>query len=134
MSDTFSADLRTFLLADGDISTPVGTRVHPLSLPQNCTLPALTFDRMATERGATHDGPERIAVVGLRVSCWAETLLAARSLAEAVRKRLNGYVGTMGAATVVQATFMDGDSDDYQADPEQFVSDLDFEIWVEETV
>jgi len=134
MSNTFSADFRAFLLADGDIGTAVGIRVHPISLPQNSPLPALTFQRTSTMREATHQGPERIAIVSLQVSCWAATLITARDLADKVRLRVNGFTGTMGAATVVQATFMDGDSDDYQADPEQFVSDLDFEIWVEETV
>lgn len=131
---SFEPDVRTFLLADAAIAALVGTRVHPLNLPQKSTLPAVTVERIDTTRESTHDGPEGMQRARMRVSCWALTLLAARDLADKVRRRLHGFVGTMGAGTVVQASFMDSDSDDFQSDPEMYVADLDFEIWAQEVV
>jgi len=131
---SFESDFRTFVLADPGILEAVEDRMYPVNLPQNPTLPALTYERISTERGATHDGPDGIQQPTICISCHATTSIEARDLANKVRLRLNGFVGTMGVETVVQAVFMENDGDNYQSDPGIYVSDLDFEIWAEETV
>ena len=109
-------DIRTFLLADGTISGLVGTRIFPLKLPQAPTFPAITYQMISGGRSHTYGGAVGLASPRFQFDCWGATYLQAEALAEALRIRLDGFSGAMGASpsTVVQGVFFQDERDLYE--------------------
>lgn len=106
------AGLYAYLAADAGVSGLVGTRIYPLLLPQEPTLPALVYQRISTNPlGHSHDGPNHLTRVRMQLRCHGATLLAAKTLADAVRDALDGYSGAMGTVTV-QSVFREDEGDD----------------------
>jgi len=127
-------DLRTFLLADAAISTDVGaTRIHAEELTQNSDLPAMTLQQ--TDNAHEHDmsGSLGVARATMQITSWAATLIAAKSLAELVRQRLQGKQVTMGT-TEVRGVLLPGDRDVFSPDPRRFGVEADYDIWYIESI
>lgn len=94
--------LSTLLLAAAAITAIVDDRVYPAHLPQDATLPAISFSRVAeTETEVSHS---RVNYEGLfQFSCWANDPKSAKELALAVRAVLNpDYRGTVGDVEIKQ--------------------------------
>lgn len=104
------AGLYTHLTTDAGVSALIGTRLYPLIMPQDETTPASTYQRVSTTPTYAHGGDCSVDMVRIQIDNYAESLLAAKTLAAAVRTALSGYSGAMGAATV-QALFMDSERD-----------------------
>lgn len=100
-----------------------GNRVYPLKAPQNPTFPCAVYQRVSwvPEGDLTHQ-PAPLGRPRIRVRAYAETYLAeCRALAEAIRKTLDGFEGTVtvGSTTVViQASTLQ-----YQVDAYEVLSD-----------
>jgi hypothetical protein len=110
-----SADLRTFLLADSALAALIGTRLHPLRLPQNPTLPAMTYQWVSGERAHALDGAVGLSSPRVQFDCWAGTYLQAEAVFEAFRKRLDGFRGDIGSTpTKVQGAFFESERDMYE--------------------
>lgn len=107
------AGLYSHLAANAGVSALVSTRIYPLLLPQEPTLPALVYQRISTNPlGHSQDGPNHLARVRMQLRCHGATLLAAKQLADAVRAALDGYSGTMGTVTVLSCFRADEGDDD----------------------
>mgnify|MGYP003115321468 CR=1 FL=1 len=91
------AELRTFLLGGATIAGKVAQRVYPQVLPQNVVYPAISYEPVSKPRLRDIEGPTGRALPRIRISCWAKTFVAAKELADDVRRRLDGYRGPMGA-------------------------------------
>jgi hypothetical protein len=89
---SFDSDVRAVLLADLTVASLASARIYPLTLPQNPTLPAITYQRISAPKGLTLDGPE-LTTERLQVDSWATTHAAVRQLSDAVRAALHGYSG-----------------------------------------
>jgi hypothetical protein len=101
MITTAEGAIVSLLLTDTTVSALVGTRIHPATDPQNVPRPKLTYQRLRTDRSAdvggfTNDGPTGHAVAPMQIDCWADSILTAKQVIAAVRRRLNGYSGTVG--------------------------------------
>jgi hypothetical protein len=90
------SDLREFILDDSAVASLVGTRMYPVSLPQAVTYPALTYSQVSGVRQYDLCGPTGRTKPRVSISSWARNYADARALADAVRRALNGFVGTMG--------------------------------------
>ena len=97
---TLETALRTYTLADPAIATLVGTRMYARKLPQNPTLPAISFQRIATRRLHDMAGPDGLPRPRMQLTCWAMTPAGADDLAAVVRQRLDGYRGAWGAIDI----------------------------------
>ena len=101
-------DLVTFLLADAGISALVGTRIYPGGqLPQNPTLPAITYKLISGNWIQTATGAAGLAGPRMQIDCWAETYAGADALFELVRLRINGK----GDGGNIQGMFLEGNRD-----------------------
>jgi len=131
----FESGLRAFLLTDSGLQTAVAGRVYPLQLPQDTTLPAITYQRISTVRDHAMEAPMTLPDARFQFDVWADNYLASKSIAELVRKKLNGYKGAAGGEEI-QGAFLDSERDFYEK-----VSDItdiyrvsmDFMIWYRET-
>lgn len=83
------ATIRGILVADSDVSAVVSTRIHSDILPQNPTLPAITYHVVITTGGETLSGVQPLFKARIQVNCHAVTRGAANSLAEKVRLALH---------------------------------------------
>lgn len=102
-------------------------RVYAKKLPQNPTLPALTYLRVAAVPEYSHSGYSHLTNARFQVSCWAETYATVRQLAAQVRTALDGYSGFMGT-TQIGSCFCKGDRDLEETDTGRQHVPLDFDI------
>ncbi len=85
----------------GNDDSPETYRIYPLRLPQGYTLPAVSFQRVSTNRDhVIDDGPIGWAWARFQFDLWSETYTDVRDLSNAVRQALDGYNGTLGTITV----------------------------------
>lgn len=131
-------DVRTFLLADSDITDLVGSGDSaraPLDFAtQKLARPFLVIERVDTVHEATlSERSAGLAVTTVTVTSVADSRTAAAALAEKVRLRLQGFTGAMGSTTAQNVRLV-RDSDSFQPDPNAWQTEMDFDIWHAETI
>jgi len=89
-----------YLTNNAGVSAIVGTRVYPLVMAQKTTLPAVTYQTTALRPDRSLDGNTGRMTATIQINAWAETHVAVKSLAEALRTALNDYSGAMGSDTI----------------------------------
>lgn len=109
----------------------VNGRVYPGHLPDPPELPALVYQRIATRRPVSYDGPSGFVRARVQLDIWSKSYGEARTIAGAVRRALLGYRGPMGGLEVAipdQAS----DLDLFEPDTGLYRVSMDFIIWHEE--
>ncbi len=104
-------ELRGALTGNGAVAALVGTRVYPVVLPQNPTLPAIVYQELRTGTVVASDGDTGLREGRWQLSLWGASYPAVKGLRDAVVGAVNGYAGG-----VVQRVGIDAMRDDY--DPE----------------
>lgn len=107
----------------------VGARAYPLLLPQNCTLPAVTYQRITTPREYSHAGPSGIASPTFQFNVWDSDILRAKQVAEQVRGALHGARNTTVAGVKIGGVTCVDEGDSYDQNSNAIGVQLDFEIW-----
>ncbi len=115
---SLESELVTRLEDDAGVGAVAGNRIYPINLPQNPTLPAVTYQRITGPRlrhltGASGRGDARI-----QIDCWAVTYGAGKSLAAAIQASLHGYIGLL--TTVKVAITLSNEIDDYDEDAREW--------------
>lgn len=129
--------LRAFILADTAIAALVGTRMYPIQLPQNPTLPAIRFFRASGTRPQSTTGPLGQSNPRFQIDSYAISFEAANNLSELIRKRLDGYRGPAGSEDdFIQGAFFETERDFWEAEPlpGMYVASRDYMIWFREAV
>lgn len=122
------ADLRTFLLADGDISSTVGTRVYPVQLPQNPTLPAIRYNVISSQNYPTTPGTKGLRRPRVQIDAYATTYSAAVQLADYIEARLDSYRGAAGT-TSIQGAFLVNGEDFFDSNQKAYAVSRDYFVW-----
>jgi hypothetical protein len=126
----FEAGLFTYLSGYAGLAALVGTRIYPLLLPQDPTLPAVTYQRISTPRLFAFEH-SFLPHATFQFDCWASDFSDAKDVAEQVRLAMDVYRGAMGAETV-QACIVEDERDTYEAEPQIWHSMVSVQIWYEE--
>lgn len=93
-------------LTTHEATAPVfGDRVFPVIAPQNTAYPLLCYRRLSVTAPASLSGTINRPVVSIEVKVYARSYAGALDAAEAVRKALNGFVGTLEGCTVQRTTW-----------------------------
>lgn len=121
------------LTTDVDVAALVSTRVYPLTLPQGYTLPAITYQRVSTERLRDLTGSSGWVMARFQIDCWAASYSAARGLADKVRAALDGQVDTLGSETGVGMIGLMGEREILEEEIESYRVSFDFMIPYTET-
>jgi hypothetical protein len=79
------------------IAAIISDRLYPVKLPQEATLPALTYQRVGGGVDITHD-QDYAHSPSIQFTCWAETYKAAEQLAEQVTLAAAAWHDSMGNA------------------------------------
>lgn len=108
--------------------TKVGSRVHPLVLPQTPTLPAVVYRRISIDPTHSHDGASDLDRSRVQVDAWADTYAEAREAAVAIRVTLDGQRG-MWSGLWVSGVLLDGGDDHYEDEVAMWRARMDYRIW-----
>ena len=113
-------EIENVLTADVTVAGLVVERVYAMPLPQNVTLPAIVYSRVATVPHDDLELTQNHERVRVQLDCWASTYAEAKTLAAAVR-------------TAMQTTPVFGqllmELDDYDPDVKLHRVIQDFNIW-----
>lgn len=116
------------------LSSLIEARVYPVLMPQNCQLPAITYQRISGSRVYAFQKDTDLAHPVFQINCWAKTYSEVKSIARQVRLALQNFSGLMGGTdgVNVSAVIILGDMDDYEPETGIYSIKMDFEIWHEE--
>jgi hypothetical protein len=128
---TIEAGLYAHLCADSSVAALVSTRIYPLLVPQDATLPALAYQRISGPRDHAHTGATGLALARMQLTYVAASYEDTKSLAEAVRAAMDGLRGSMGAVQV-GSCMLDNEQDDWATVFEKPVVRHDYLIWYQE--
>ena len=83
------------------VSALIGTRLHPVTLKEAETLPAMTYQLVggSSDPTLTTSGLQRLRV---QFDCWGANYDDAAGLRKALIKELNGYRGLLSDGTYLQ--------------------------------
>ena len=124
--------LFSHLSAFAGLTALVGTRIYPMLLPQQATLPAVTFMKVSNPYIRTF-GSTIGAQPRFQFSCWATTYLGAKAVADQIKAALDFYAGTMGGGVVVRAGLVENELDDYDPETKRYHVPVDVILWHEGT-
>lgn len=119
--------LFTQLSGYAGLSALVGSRIYPMKLPQNPTLPAVSYFTVFTEREYGHGGAMGQATPLIQIDAWADDYDEAKSVATQVRLAMNRFIGTV-ASVVVHASTCVSERDLYEDDTGNHHVALEFEV------
>lgn len=128
---TLEEGLYSHLVNDSGVAALVSTRVYPLLVPQDTTLPAIAYQRISGPRDHTHSGASGLALARMQVSCLGNSYGQAKQVSEAVRAALDGLRGSLGAVSA-DAVFLDNERDEWSTAFEEAVVQQDYLIWYQE--
>ncbi len=128
--------LSTFAGLTALVGAPPNDRIYRVRLPQDVTLPAVRFAKVAVERIGAMGADPGLARARYQFSCWANDPDQARDVAEQIRAALQRWRGTE-AGVVIQDSFFETEVDLFEpdvGDPTRgiFHRAIDFEIVHEE--
>lgn len=123
-------NLAEYLYSVSALTALVSRRIYPLAMPQEPTLPAVTYTRVSTTRPATIGGGKPgLSMTRFQIDCYGSTYAAADAVAEAVRGALQGYQGTLSGSVVAQNISVVDTTDIYEDETLESRISLDVEIW-----
>lgn len=126
------AEIIQLLAEDAPVVAIASTRVYPLALPQNTTLPAITYQRISGIHEHTLSEPSTLTRPRFQFVAHASTFLQARQLANAIKTAFNGRRAAR-LSTTIQAITVENEFDHYNpAQPDMaasYSSYLDLVFW-----
>ena len=122
--------LRALLLSDTTIAAAVGTRVHPLAMPPEATLPAIVYREISGVAGPVSTsnvltGVEMIT--RFQFDIWATTYAQIKTLKDALIKLINRYRGVVSSVTIVDIV-IDLTFDTYDSDLKIYRQSVDARV------
>jgi hypothetical protein len=130
--------LRDLLLQAPAIAALVGTRVHPVILPQAPVYPAITYQQITGLSHYSQQGPSALADTRFQLDLYAGSHTGVLQLRDAVMQRISGAQGLYGSPPVqIQGAFRSMERDAYEqqlerSGPTVWRKSLDFNIWFTE--
>ncbi len=130
--------IRTRLSSATAVTNLVSSRIRPLRIRQDETLPAITYEIAGGERYPSMDGASGLVGADVRIHCWTESYSDLQSLADAVRQALDG-VSFTASEDVVSVALLETETEQFEpagdgSDTGTYHGTLDFRIWHNETV
>ena len=97
---TLRQAVRSLLGEVPGLSALASTRIYNGAAPASTMYPRVTFTVQGHTGGHDLDGPDGTAVARVSVSCWSLSGETTETMADLVKRHLDGYRGTVGAVYV----------------------------------
>jgi hypothetical protein len=104
--------LRTALAGSTAVTSIIGTRIFPLLAPASATLPLVTWRRVGINREQTLKAPMGVPRVSVDYVVYGTSYEEARTVADAMRRVLDGYAG-QADNVVVRHVSLENEADDF---------------------
>jgi hypothetical protein len=122
MTDIHTA-LRNLLLADTGITGIVNTRIYPLQLPLDCTLPAIGIHRISNPIDHLTD----VGTPRFQISVWTENYKQSQQLRDIVIDCLNRFRGIQDGVHIKRIVYLEA-TDMYEDKTDIYHIPIDFKI------
>lgn len=119
------------LSGEATITALVGLRIYPNVIPQDATLPAIAYQTISRAGVMAHDGATGLAWQRIQTTIVADSSTGAEAVAEACRKVLDGFRGTVGSVPV-HAVFLDSAADNFGEITDTYVKRQDYRMMLTE--
>lgn len=121
------------LVSATSVTSVVGTRIYPLLAPSSSALPFVTWRRTGIERFQTIGSPGGVPRVSVDYTIIATTYNQAREAADAMRRVLDGYGGSLDN-TVVEQVSLENEIDDFVTlagadQPPSYTVTQSYDVW-----
>ena len=120
----------TLITGDGPTAALIGTRCYPETLPQNPTLPAVRYNLVTAGPIGTHDAAGGLVRATVQVDAVAATYAAARTLADTIKAKLNGYRAGSGT---IRTALWDNENPAWDDETGQKIVSIDFTVYYQES-
>ena len=129
---SLESSLFTFITGDPAVGPLIGgTRMYPRKLPQSPQMPSVVYNRISSGQEYELEGDEvDVRPARFQFDCWDDGYAGALALAAAVRARLSGYSGVVGA-DMVQTILIEDEMDMYEPETELWRRMVEAVIWYE---
>jgi hypothetical protein len=97
---TIENALVTLVTTDPALFAMIGDRFDPGTIPLKKKLPAACYQVIGNTRTSTQDGPAGVAMPRFQITIDAKEVDEAKEVMRAMRKRLDGFVGNVGAVKI----------------------------------
>ena len=126
--------LYSYLSTYAGLTALTSNRIYPDNLPQNPTLPAITYVQLSGNRIHAFQQDTGLTYPTYQFTCWGTSRKSAKTTATELRKALQNYNGLMGGASGVNVSgvLILDESDDFDSETKLYNTYLDFEIWHQE--
>ncbi len=108
---TLETDLRAALIADGDFSTLVGSRVYPDIAPQEASRPYVVYQRVSARRPYANDGSRNLAQPRIVYTVEANSRDIARQIVARIVAVGETWQGTTVGSSKIRRTEIDDETD-----------------------
>lgn len=129
----YQTELIAYLEGEPTVSPLLGTRIYPDRLPQNVTLPAITYHQVSNPRSHTHGRASALVHPRLQLSYWATKKVEVVALRDAIRLALNGKTLDLGTITA-SILLLNEIEMPFEPDAEIHHHVQDYEFWFQEAV
>lgn len=116
------------LANNAGVSALVSTRIYPLVMPQQPTMPALVYAMVDNNREQVHRGQTTGVKARVQVTCWGATEASAAAVKDAVRLAMIGAQGSVASVTI-DGVVCEGEVEGFEPDTTRHWIALDFFIW-----
>lgn len=117
--------IRNKLIADSTISALIGSRVYVITVPQDCTYPALAYQLISRiGRDEYHSGHSPWVNSRVQFSALSSDLKIAKQITKAVVDLFLPFTGSDSGTSVVRCNF-DNESDTFDPAVEMYQVALD---------
>lgn len=127
----FYRDLYTYLQTQTGLTALVGTRIHPVRMPQEPTFPAIVITKVSKPRVTAHTGDSRLANPRYQFTCWAVKHSVAVQIAAELRISLSGFKGLMNGRRV-DASLLENEIDSSDPDTGAYAQIVDYIFWIKD--
>jgi hypothetical protein len=114
----------SLLSSDVTIKQRVNTRIYPVVMPQDVTLPAISYQRISSDPANTLSGFSGLKQSSVAINAWARTYDEAKQIAAEIH-------AAMEKATAFKCVLIN-DMDGYDQDINLYVVSHDYSCWNQE--
>lgn len=130
---TMPEDLRTLITGTTAVTSLISTRCHYNHAPESAARPFVWFRVSRDDEELTLDAVGGMHEADVDLECCGLTETSAQAVADAVKSRLHGYLGTMGNVSA-KGIFVRNKDDNYvpfsiQSDEGVHVVAYDVNVW-----
>lgn len=124
--------LVTYLKTVAGLTALISTRIYAFAIPQEATLPCVTYQRISTPRYPSHDtsgASGNLSRPRVQFDAWATTYSSAKAITDQLRAALNGKKGSTGGVTLQGALVVE-EAPTYEPETKLYRSRSDYFIWI----